>query len=245
MMYWLISAALATTPSPNWRVLEVCQQDMALCESVYTAEPRTTRNPDLVRFSDPFLKEVQWVPIHVARLLDSDTEEPVQKALISLLQIHDLTQVEMFLLPLFESDTIETRAAMIELIPKLSLDMQTNVLKQLTEDDSAIIRAQSLRVVARHLGANHPEFLLSGLGDIDPIVRAHAVKGLGWNDIATPPARIAPLLKDENPTVRLNALRTLERLNPGAILKMDVVDILLVDSDPKVRREILRIQKKY
>ena len=47
MMYWLISTTLATnTITPEWKMLELCQQDMTLCERVYTAEPRATRNPD-------------------------------------------------------------------------------------------------------------------------------------------------------------------------------------------------------
>ncbi len=244
MMYWFISAALAT-PSSEWQSLTICQQDVVLCERVYTAEPRATRKPDLLRFSDPFLKEAQWVPVHAARLLNTDTPVPVQLALISLLQPHDLTEVGASLLPLFESNVVEVRATMVELLPSLPLDTQTQALRQLTEDESSMVRAQSLRVVARHLGTEHSDFLLSGLNDEAVDVRVHAVKGLGWNDVDTAPAYIEPLLKDENATVRLNALRTMERLHPGAVLKMDVVAVLVADPDPKVRREIVRIQKKH
>ena len=76
-------------------------------------------------------------------------------------------------------------------------------------------------------------------------VRQHAVKGLGWNDVVVPLKELSPLLQDTDPNVRLHTLRTIERLYPGSAVKLGLLDHLLDDSDPKVQREIIRIQTAH
>ena len=243
MIHWLISMAFAT-PS-TWSTLPVCTDDVAACERVYTAQPKPTRNPALLRFTDPELSNPKWTPLHVERLLDSNTPEGIQLALITLLQQSDVSLVESRLLPLFEAESAELRAGMAELLPKLTIDSQTWAISLLADDVDWLVRSQLMRVIARHLGKSHAETLIDGLTDAHSEVRLHAIKGLGWNDVTVPLAQLSPLLQDTDSRVRLYTIRTIERLYPGSALKLGLLEPLLDDSDPKVQREILRIQTAH
>ena len=243
MIHWLMSAALAQ--SSTWMNLPVCHNDIAACEVVYTTQPRPTRNPTLLRFTDPELTDQKWVPLHIARLTDPSTPENVQLALITVLQQSDLKAVEDKLQPLFQADSAELRAGMTELLPKLTYDAQQVILPALLTDGDWLVRSQTVRVVARHLGTSHPDVLQKGMLDVHPEVRVHAVKGLGWNDIHVPLEQISPLLQDEDAHVRLHTLRTIDRLYPGSAIKLGLLNSLLDDPDPKVQREILRIQTAH
>ena len=243
MIYWLIYVALAT-PS-TWSNLPACIDDVDACEQIYTNQPKPTRNPALLRFTDPEMSNPKWVPLHVERLLDSNTPEGTQLALITLLQQSDVTLVESRLLPLFEAESPELRAGMAELIPKLSNNSQEQAISVLTKDTDWLVRSQVMRVVARHLGQEHPNTLIDGLEDEHPEVRLHSVKGLGWNDVVIPIQQLSPHLEDTDSRVRLHALRTIERLYPGSALKLGLIETLLDDPDPKVQREIIRIQTAH
>lgn len=247
MIHWLISIAFAQ-PS-TWSAIPVCQDNVSICETIYTAQPKPTRNPALLRFTDPELSKSKWIPLHIERLLDSNTPEPVQLALITLVQqsdiASDIDSIESRLLPLFEAESPELRAAMTELLPQLTVATQRLVISALIQDKDWLVRAQTMRIVARHLGRTHSETLIYGLMDEHSEVRQHAVKGLGWNDVVVPLTELSPLLQDTDPNVRLHTLRTIERLYPGSAVKLRLLDSLLDDSDPKVQREILRIQTAH
>lgn len=238
-----MTAALAQ--SSTWMDLPVCQDDASTCETIYTTQPRPTRNPALLRFTDPEFANPKWVPLHVIRLLDPSTSENVQLALITILQQSDITAVENKLLPLFQADSPELRVGMAELLPNLTPDGQTQVLPILLTDVDWLVRAQTVRVVARHLGNSHPEILKKGITDTHAAVRLHAVKGLGWNDVHVSLDQLTPLLQDEDANVRLHTIRTIDRLYPGSAVKLGLLDTLLDDRDPKVQREILRIKTAY
>ena len=235
--------ALAT-PS-TWSALPVCTNDVAACELVYTAQPKPTRNPALLRFTDPELSNPKWVPLHVERLLDPNTPESTQLALITLLQQSDLESIEDRLHPLFESDSAELRAGMAEILPKLTIDSQTWAISVLDDDVDWLVRSQLMRIIARHLGKSHSETLIGGLTDEHSEVRLHAIKGLGWNDVAVPLDQLSPLLQDTDSRVRLYTIRTIERLYPGSAVKLGLLTSLLDDPDSKVQREILRIQTAH
>ena len=245
MMYWILSTAFAQTH--HWTTLPVCVDNISVCEAIYTAEPLPTRNPALFRFNDPTLAASQWTPLHIERLVTEDTPEHVQLALISLLSQQSLSSFGSDLLPLYAHPSPELRAAMVDLLPRFDVQVQATAIEQLRMDSDWLVREQTMRVISRHLGSasTYSSVLQDGLSDTSTEVRIQAVKGLGWNDIGTPLIQLEPLLKDSDPTVRLNALRTMERLHPGSVLKLDIVDSLLADSNPKVRREILRIQKTH
>lgn len=247
MMYWMLSLAFAQS---NLATIPVCQVNMEACEEVYTAEPRPTRNPTLYRFADPILSESQWVPVHIARLTDEQTSERTQFALISLLTKHDLSEFGAQLQPLVHSESAELRAEMVSLLPRLDSHTQELFLTTLSSDDDWLVREQTFRIVARHyVSLSNTErtthLLWQGLSDTSSNVRLQAVKGLGWNDIDTPISTLTPLLTDADAMVRLHTLRTLERLHPGAVLKLPMLNSLLNDPNPKVQREIIRIQATH
>ena len=83
MIHWLMSAALAQ--SSTWMNLPICQDDVSMCETIYTTQPRPTRNPALLRFTGPEFANPKWIPLHVERLIDPNTPENVQLALITVL----------------------------------------------------------------------------------------------------------------------------------------------------------------
>lgn len=247
IFHLLTLAATAQDVETTWQSLPVCTDNFSMCETVYTAEPKPTRNPALLRFTDPTLTDPKWIPLHVERLTDPVTTEAVQIALITLLQQSrtDLSPYMRTLHPLFTEGSAELRAGMTELLPSIQTDLQTDLIDALMRDEDWLVRSQTLRVVARHLGTTQSAFLHKGLTDTHPDVRLHAVKGLGWNDIPVPLSVLTPLLSDTDGTVRLHALRTMERVHPGVAVKNGLLDTMLDDPDAKVQREILRIKTAH
>ena len=134
---------------------------------------------------------------------------------------------------------------MTELLPKMTLECTNDSPFPVLNDSDWLVRAQTVRVVARHLGTSHPDVLQKGMMDVHPEVRIHAVKGLGWNDVQVPLTQLSPLLQDEDANVRLHTLRTIERLYPGSAVKLGLLDTIIDDTDPKVQREIIRIQTTH
>jgi len=247
ILHLLSLSATAQDLTPTWTALPVCMNNISICETIYTATPKPTRNPALLRFTDPTLTDPKWVPLHVERLADPVTDEAVQMALITLLQQTraDLSPYMTTVHPLFTDSSAELRAGMAELLPAFQTEFQTELIAMLMKDDDWLVRSQTLRVVARHLGTIQSVFLIDGLTDPHADVRLHAVKGLGWNEIVLPLSTVAPLLNDPESAVRLHALRTIERTHPGAAVKSGLVDTMLNDPDPKVQREILRIKTAH
>lgn len=247
MLHLLSLSATAQDLTPTWTALPVCTNNISVCEAIYTADPKPTRNPALLRFTDSTLTDPKWVPLHIERLIDPMTDETIQLALITLLQQTrgDLSPYMLKLHLLFTDSSAELRAGMAELIPAFRTELQTELLATLMKDEDWLVRSQTLRVVARHLGTIQSEFLIDGLTDPHADVRLHAVKGLGWNEIVVPLSTLTPLLNDTESNVRLHTLRTLERIHPGAVVKSGLVDTMLNDPDPKVQREILRIKTAH
>ena len=247
MLHLLSLSATAQDLTPSWTDLPVCIHNISMCEAIYTVEPKPTRNPALLRFTDPTMTDSKWVPLHIERLTDPMTDEAVQLALITLLRQTraDLSPYVTTISPLFTDRSAELRAGMAELLPAFQRALQTELIATLMQDEDWLVRSQTLRVVARHLGTTQSEFLIDGLVDTDADVRLHAIKGLGWNEIVVPLSTLTPLLNDTESNVRLHALRTIDRTHPGAAIKNGLVDTMLNDPDPKVQREILRIKTAH
>jgi hypothetical protein len=237
--------SIVVAQASDWRTLPVCEAEPVECERIYHTEPKPTRNPTLQRFTDPTLNDGKWIPLHILRLQDSSTPEATQLALINVLSKSELTSVERELIPLYSSDSAELRAAMTELLPNLSIEVQKELISALMIDADWLVRSETVRAIARHLGSNHTEVLIMALQDPEPEIRFHAVKGLGWNNIIVPIESLTPLLHDKDARVRLNTLRTIDRLYPGSAVKMNLLESMLDDPDPKVQREILRIKKAH
>ena len=232
MIALFISLAVADISNP-------CHTDMA-CLDVLHAEPSQTRNPELYRFADPEVRDVQWTSVHVYRLLQVDTEPHVQRALMAILQHNDLSAFETDLLSFTDHPDATLRADFVELIPQFSVLGQSTTLNALSMDESVLVRESVQRVVARHLGKEHPQILLNGLLDPQEIVRIQAVKGLGWNGIPFSIEDALPLLQSANPRVRITTIRAIERAMPQSLGKHPIFESLTNDPDNKVQREIQR-----
>lgn len=232
MIPLLISLALAESFNP-------CQTDMA-CLDVLHAEPSQTRNPNLYRFADPTIRDAQWTSVHVYRLLQIDTEPHVQRALMAVLQEHDLIAFETELLSLSSNPDAALRTDFVELIPQFTPSGQHTALATLSNDENSAVREAVQRVVARHLGTSHPAILLNGLTDEQEIVRVQAVKGLGWNSIPFSIEDALPLLQSADPRVRITTIRAIERSMPQSLGKHSIFKSLTSDPNSKVQREIQR-----
>ncbi len=239
MLIWL---TLAFAESIN--TLPYCQVHFDRCEYALEAQPRPTRNPALLRFSDPELKDPALIPVHVSRLLSDDTEENVQIALMALLHYQDLTEVSDSLSELTKHNSPEIRSQFVELFPYLSTTVQQSSIEVLIKDNDWMVREAVVRVIARHLGPQYQTVLKDSLLDETSEVRAQAVKALGWNDISVPLEDLRPLLLDKDPTVRLYTVRTIHRIHPTLLMTVPEYASIQNDPDNKVNREIRRLSTK-
>ena len=239
-MIFLINLAFAT---PDTTHIPYCNIAPEHCSYALNAEPRATRNPNLLRFSDPELKDPELIPVLVARLLE-EQDESIQIALLGLLHYQDLSLVSDSLFTITDRPSPDLRAQLVELLPYLTKDTQIKTIDKLIEDDDWLVREAVVRVIARHLGTNYPHILQRSLQDTTAEVRTQAIKGVGWNDIAIPLETLRPLLLDENPTVRLHTVRTINRIYPTKLTSLPEFTSMQNDQNPRVKREILRLNQQ-
>jgi HEAT repeat protein len=118
-----------------------------------------------------------------------------------------------------------------------------------TDEFDANARYQGIQLLSTATFAGEPlyvDLFRRSTQDADPGVRAVAARALGTNGQASDALTLAPLLKDKDPTVRLEAARGLQRLhNPGVVPALMDSLSLAKEEDERVRREAALALAQY
>ncbi len=101
-------------------------------------------------------------------------------------------------------------------------------------DSDAEVQAEAARSAAAHPeGARLATQLRTALASSSPIVRAESARSLGILKIAAAKGDLAARISDGSADVRLEALRAIDRIEPGAARALPLAK-LATDEDPRV-----------
>ena len=78
--------------------------------------------------------------------------------------------------------------------------------------------------------------MLAALDDADPVVRSEAARSMGWLDVEGGWTPLVGLLADADARVRLQALKSLQRLDPVNTAALPQIEVLRQDKDGRVQR---------
>jgi len=231
----------ALAEHPDWRVRVQAmaalsaRRDPALAATVASAQPSMSR-AGVLRFADPALVQDAAVPLMVDRLVHGGDDAQGRAAIVDMLRRTrgDWTDAVVALIPA-EPDPW-ARAAMVAALEKAPGASAMDGIRAAAADPAAQVRAAAMRAVGgRSDGAEQADIVLAGLSDPEPQVRADAAQAAGWRHIAAAWAPLVGLLADRDASVRLRALRGLQKLDPAQAAHLPLVDALCHDPDPKVQ----------
>ena len=229
----------------NWQELPLCQDQQEVCSAIYTAQPSPTRNPNILRFTDPMLLEPEWLELHLLRLQDPITEEATTLALLHLLSRSTVssTQWEPTIRKLSKDSNPNIRAGVAELSKYASPEFQLEILQYLSTDLEPSVRASAMRSIARIDAASYQSILEGALLDQDTSVRLDAIQAIGWNNVPVDIIRLTPLLQDTDSTIRMHTLRSISRVHPHLTHELIEQYNLTQDTDALVQKEAFRLEK--
>ena len=226
----------------NWDNIEICQTDHEKCHAVFEATPRATRNPNIVRFADPNLREAQWTALHIARLQNTEESLETRLALLELISRSE-GEWEKDVLFLIEDSAPEMRVLLVQTTKQGSAEYADAVFSALVEDVEPSVRATVYRTLQSNNIEKYEQLFLLGLQDENEKVQVAAIRGIGWNRIPADIELFTPFLAHSNPELRLYALRTISRLDPEKAASLPQLKSLQQDSNPKVAREASRLSR--
>ena len=105
------------------------------------------------------------------------------------------------------------------------------------QDPDPSVRTAAAKCAGMHpQGASLAKTLVNALDDSSPQVQAQAAWSAGVLQVVAAQPRLASLLADNDPGVRLNALRAMQRIDPTAAASLDQISVLQHDTDSRIRR---------
>lgn len=233
----------------DWRVRQraALVQGWRATPELYTEHahlPLRSTRLGVGRFLGETVDDPRLLPLHLERLVSGGEPEEVRLALVDLLPRcgGDYEQAVVELMGTEPSPVV--RAALVSTLKRA----QSPVLAQQglrlgLSDVHAHVRAVAAGVSGwRPEGADLADALVPLVSDEDPTVREAAVRSLGWLEVDHAYGAIQHRLSDDNATVRLRALRALERIDPARTAGLRELGELSQDTDPKVKRAALQIR---
>jgi HEAT repeat protein len=216
--------------------------DADLVAHAWTTQPGMTR-AGIPRFTDPTLYNPALTPVILERLSSGGEHDYVRLALVELLP-RTGGDWDGALVDLYTTEqSADVRSVMVEVTRRAAPEDARSLLRQATDDTSALVRAAVMRTIPYvDDGAGMSAPLLAGLSDTNPEVRGFAARSAGWTGLAAAWDDLVVLLGDVEPDNRLKALRALERLDADATAKLDALDTLEIDLDPRVSRAAQQIR---
>lgn len=183
------------------------------------------------------IEDPRLAPLHLDRLIHSAESEVEKTALIELIPRSggDWSEAMVALIPLETNDDV--RAMMIGSLKRADPVFALEGLKYGLNDSNAYVRSEAARIAGYHPdGTKLAPELIKAINSDNESVRAMAIKSLGYLQVSDAFDQIGSRLKDEDPQVRLMAIRALERIDKSKLLSMSVLQDLAKDTDPKVSR---------
>lgn len=212
------------------------QYDQSVASVAWTVEPSPTRLPAL-RFVDPRIETPSAAGPLLARLVHGGERAEVRVAIIDALTRTGGEWPEV-LADMFPEETdAAARASMVMSARRAKAEPGLELVRLGLGDKTAGVRAAAAETCpwVDAKGALDGLVLLA-LADADPAVRAEAARAAGWMRIEASWEPIVKLLADPDPRVRLQAIKALQRLDPGDTAGLPEMGALRQDVDTKVQR---------
>ncbi len=225
---WVVAlgaeAALARSRSP------------ALVAELEGLLPAPTRSGAL-RFTAPSVREHDATAPLLVRLAAGADTAPVRVALVdAAMRSGGDWAGPMAELARIETDA-EVRRMMVEVLARAPGAVAQPALAAALVDLDPAVRAAGARAVSAHDdGAGLDDALVALVADPSAEVRVEACRGLGWHGVRAGWDALVGAVADNDPAVRLRALRALQRIDPAAAAALPAVQAATADGDAKVAR---------
>jgi hypothetical protein len=210
----------------------------ALDPAIFT--PQRARGGQL-RFADERLHDNPAAAAELLRRLDAEPRTEVRVALVEALPRTGGPWLDAILARLSQESEPAVRKAMVAILPRAEPQAAIAGILQGLGDADGYVRTEAALVAG-----SIPAALAATEGLITPLqnaltddhapTRAAAARSLGILGAASAFAAVVPLLGDADPTVRLEAVRGLGRIDATRAAGLATVRSLRHDSDPKVAR---------
>lgn len=212
------------------------QFNRAVAMLAWSAEPAPFRG-SLLRFGDPRLLVADAAGPILARLVWGNEAQPIRVALAEAVGHTGRAwgSVAVAMYP-FEADPL-VREVLVEDAKGADKASAPQLVRMGLEDAVADVRATAARAAA---WVSPPsaiaDAVLAALDDADPVVRSEAARSLGWLDVEGGWQPLVGLLADADSRVRLQALKSLQRLDPVNAAALPQIEALRQDKDTRVQK---------
>jgi hypothetical protein len=210
--------------------------DATFVDDVRKLQPRTTRAGTL-RLTGPLVRRADAAPILIDRLRSGGESAEVRAAIVEALPRTggEFAAVLVELLP--DENDVAVREAIAAALGRSDARIAIDGLRVVLVDADARVRAEAARALGQHpLGASALAELRAALVDADEATQLAAIRSIGAlrradSDVD---AALAALLADERTEIRLNALRTLGRIDPTYARALPQLAQLRKDPDQRI-----------
>ncbi len=212
------------------------QFNRAVAMLAWSAEPVPYRG-NLLRFGDPRLLVADAAGPILARLVWGNDAQPVRVALAEAVGHTGPAwgSVAVAMYP-FEADPL-VREVLVEDAKGADKASAPQLVRLGLEDAVADVRATAARAASWVTPPTAVgDAVLAALDDADPIVRSEAARSMGWLDVEGGWQPLVGLLADSDARVRLQALRSLQRLDPVNAAALPQIEVLRQDKDMRVQK---------
>ena len=188
------------------------------------------------RFVDEALTEPGLAPLLLVRLVEAGDPVDVRVALVDAARRAEADPALVAGLIGVEADPA-VRRMLVESLSGAPLAVAEPELVRASADPSPDVRAGPARAIGAHPnGASLGTPLLALLVDPAAAVRIEACRASGWLGISEAWALLSARVADPDPTVRLRAIRALQRIDPARAALHPAVLGSVGDPDAKVAR---------
>lgn len=235
--------------NPDWKVRLQAQAVLAWrvdpdrAAAAWEAQPMVTR-AQFYRFTTTEMTDAAIMPILMERLLHKDEHPEVRAALIEVMgrSAGDWPEAAAELAT-SESDGLVRQAATF-VLRRAPAEVAMPALAEAMTDSVADVRAEAARSAGWHAeGQLLGSQLIPLLQDGDDEVRAMAARSTGWKGVDAAVGPLGALLDDPSADVRLNALRSIDRIDSAAAKALTELPTLTNDSDARVARLAAKISQ--
>lgn len=213
---------LAVAPKRNWRdrtalaLLELEARDPALYRRLLTVQPNRKVGNELF-FAQPELAAAHAAPVLLKRLLNGEDSPAVRLAVVDALPatFGDWQEGAAALVGLDAAPMV--RKKLVETLRYVLPPHNITGLRTAFRDEELAVRVAAARTSGfTRGGVELYSELVSGTFDEDWDMRVAAVQSLGQLRVRAAWDRLVRMLSDPHPQVRLQALISLDRIDPAA-----------------------------
>jgi HEAT repeat protein len=217
-------------------VKALAEEDPALYEQLLAMRPATTHAGG-IRFTDPAIHDPRAAAVLLHRLQTENLDPETRAALVEALPRTGGDYGEAAVALLGQEKDADVRRALVGTMKRAEPERAVEGVRLGLSDQDSRVRAEAATMAGWiSEGADLEPQLVSALEEKDPGIRAAASRSLGVLKVASAFDSVVPLLADDSAEVRLQALHALERIDAGQAARLDRLQALASDPDPRVAR---------